>query len=465
MGSANLSPVIQAFLQGHKQQSDLIGQAREILDRQQQIKNQDAERQQRQQQIDEIVRQHNVENKKDQDRLGLEHDLFQLNVKKAHMDAQDKVIAGLKDQSIPLQFGAAPSALIPGLPGVTGASPTTLPGAGIPTVAPTQSVDTPYGKITVPTPQTNTQTAVQQYNALLPQKVEEAKQIFGATKEPQLEATNAYKDAMLQQKDTALAQQRSEFDSRLQQTSMLFQMGLASKGELAAAKAENETAKRYGFRTPEQYKNDVAHNVYKLANGQMGLNEIPDVQERIDTKSALDANHYTVPAKGAIDDAFKRAESAARFVTDGESLKGIAKNDTLGAQGANLVRRAIQSATPFKNSTAATFDSVVKGLNPDVDTALGLSLARAGSSPGFAKRIDELLPNLVDSNETIDNKIKNVADIHLTGIADKIANLPIEQRKLIWGRIVEEHPELLRRTDIGPKVAKAKSTGKYVPGF
>src|SRR5712671_3843168 len=139
----DISPVLEAYLRGQQQQTSIIQQARDIA-------NQQAEREQRQQTINEVVKQHGVENKRDQARLDLEQQMYQLNFRKEQEAVTDKFRESLKNETTPIQM-ATPGIESPTIPQGPGVQ-FPIPGVSLPPVpATSQTMQSPMGPITVPT--------------------------------------------------------------------------------------------------------------------------------------------------------------------------------------------------------------------------------------------------------------------------------------------------------------------------
>jgi hypothetical protein len=483
--AAQISPVLQAFFEGQQNRAKLLQDATDQANIQ-------AERQQRQQQIDELVRQHNLENDRAMKEYDLAQDTHAAAVREANFKAMNDIAAGLKSGTIPLQGTNAPGTLmIPGgqAPGtldtsglpIAGRTSMAIPGLGpnVFTPNPTQTVDMGMGPMTVATPPTTDlqdkehMDAVRVANDIVTFKATSSTDmqdkehmdavraandiaIFKATKEPEYQLQAALKDQQIQN-------QNQYWEGRLQTMQQMYELGIATKEELAQMKADADTAKRYGYRTPEQYQQDVNNNVTGLASGQKQWSEITDPQEKRDTQEALAAKGYQIPAKSLMDDIAARASDAERFVNVAQQMKAMtSENIGLAGQVSNYLRD-LPGVNKF-NQKASTFNSLLQSLVAPLEKAQGLSLSRAGSSVPVANLQKSITPSLTDTPKAVQTKIANAADVHLTEIADKIANMPQAQKILIWNKIATDNPDLMNDPLIGPMVAKAKIVGNYTPG-
>lgn len=456
MGS--ISPVLEAYLRGQQQQTSIIEQAKSIADRQAELK-------QRQQTIDEVVRQHDLENTHNNKMYDLAVQAHDTQRQAGNLQAMKDLQEGLKNGSIPIPgismpggINVAPQTNAPvgagGDAPVLPATPTSgvsIPGAPVQVQSPNYTGATPYGPITVPTPTTTAlQDKINDYNATT-----------GDTKSQLLDFKNYQLTSQLGMKDQALAQQKQISDNNLAQHELLYKLGIDSKEQIAFARAEAASNARYNYMTPEQYKQEVQSNATGVATGQMNWAQV-DPKQRAMVREELNSRKMTdLPVKTA-DDIMSSAGSAARFLKIAPALKAVAGNSTTSDVASNVVRNIVSKTPFYTNPKVSQFNSLLQPLLPDIEKAQGLSLARAGSSPLMATQQKNIMPAITDTADVIDSKIRNATDVHLSDLANKMSNLTPEHRQLMWKRIITENPELKEAPKaIYDAVQKAVKTGKY----
>lgn len=455
----DISPVLASFLAGQQGQTDLIKTAQGIAAQR------DA-RTQRQQELDDIMKRFDISSKQEQSKIDLQTQIMRNSHDLTLAEQRDKLREGLANQTIPAQSTQIQGGIqIPSITngqipnqgeGDAPAAPINIPGISIPgpsasMVSPNQTAPDAFGgQISVPMPALASDIKTKEYM-----------DTQGNFKQQLQDFKNDQLVTQLGMKDKQLEQQGQQFKERLDQAEKLAQMGILSKENLAESRMNYAMAARMHFRTPEQRQLDIKNNATGLATGKYDWSKI-DPEDRAETREALNSMHMTdLPSKTA-NDIMERAGDASRFINVSERLKQIANNNGLGDQATNVVRNMI----PFNlNARAAQFNGALQGIIPSMEKAQGLSLSRAGSSVPFQNQQKNITPRLTDTNDTIDQKITNGADIHLSALADKISNLSPEHQKLIWTDIVTQYPELMDHPVIGPKIAKAKAQGRYKVGL
>lgn len=463
-----LSPILEAYFGGQQQQASLIGQAKELSDsalRRQQAQD---ELKQRQQTIDEIAKQHGVENDRSQKQLELQNRIAEQTHKYQMNEAASNMVKSLQDSDIaPNQFSNHLATLgVPGFsaPGNTAdntssglpqqAGPTVnLPNVNVPQANPMQTITLPSGD-TVQVPAWKTSAEIE--GAKKAADVAQAIKLFNATKEPEYIA----RDQLRQQQMDNMQQQNKD---RIDELTRWHDMTGAFKDQANQAKLDAAGAKRFGYRTPEQYQQDIQNNVTGLATGQKQLSEIVDPQEKRDTQEAMAAKHYSVPDKGTIADINSNAIAASRALKVNSALANMVQgNDTASGKAANILRDL--PIVSKINPTASSFNGLVQSEIAPLEKMQGLSLAKAGASVPFANMQKSITPYITDEPGVIAQKTANVADIALSNIAQKMSTLPDEHRKLLWHNIVHDNPDLLKNPYISPAVSKALQTGTYPVG-
>lgn len=443
--AGQISPVLLAYLQGQQQQTNLANTAQDIIQRRQ-------EAQQRQQQIDEVIKQHGAENANSQRDFELRQDIERLNHQKAVFDVENQVREGLRTGSITPQTSLQSSPMsIPGVQGLT--QPVTIPGADSlnpsQQTSPQQTVDTPFGKVSVAMPKTAIQQQVDLENALAPIKVDQAVRQFKETKEPQY----------LAQIDAA-NQRASDTDQRARDIAdQRYQLGL-TLGEL---------------------RSNINNN--KLTGGMVGA----PLQEHIDSASrAAAVGHYDIAKEP-----YPEVKQMLRNFMLAKGLDPDIPDKTFTqiysiANGAVDVKNTIDAmnsaiAAP-KNWTGRLADAIsggigYEGLGVDKPTyqmfaaklAPTLEIA-SGMSPG-SMRSTALLNMFKGLVRQAGNSAKDIAEkdymavgIPLTAASKQMSVLPTEQRKLVWGQIIKDNPRLMTmHPEVTRSLANAVQTGNFEP--
>lgn len=451
----DISPVLEAFFRGQQQQSSIIQQAREI-------QNTIAERQQRQQQIDEVIKQHGVENKRDQARVDLETQLHKLNFAKAQEDVTNKFRAALQDESIPIHM-AIPGIEAPPVP-QGGAVQFPIPGVSVPPEAsPTQTMASPLdgNPITIPTPKTNRQLSVEQQQALIPGHVlqkqldnkadlEKATALFKSTKEPQYLAQI---DAANQRNEDNNQRARDIADQRFQLGQVMGEMRAGQHlndltGGLIGAPLEEHLDKAVaGAATGHYDSSKEPYPKIKLAirNRMLASGLDPDIPDK------TFANIYST-ANGAVDlkntvDAMNTAIKApknftgriADLVSGGVGYKGLGVDKS-------------------------TYDMFTAKLAPTIEIASGVSPGSMRSTT-LLNMFKGLVRQPGDSADVVAKKDYMAIGIPLTAVSKQMSALPQEQRKLVWTQVIKDNPRLMTmHPEVARSLAKAATTGRFEPG-
>jgi len=468
MGSSNISPVLASFLSGQQGQTSLIQTAQSIIAHQNQQQNQAEERKQRQQELDDIMKRFDASHKLELDKNALAHQAAdtatKLHLAGARQQFLENLVSGAEK---PQQSYQSPTMAIPGLPQVSpdgGQSATPgiqIPNAGLPQLQnnDTQTLDSPFGQISVRMPQTALQSEVEKQKTLLPLKTKEAEELFKATKEPQYQAA-------LDQKDRALANQKDIADLKAEVMRQGYE-GRLSLAELNAQRRASEQLQQWGIpEDPEAARKMVAGYVHAQATGQGSGNPRQEYGPVIGGKveAGLQASDFRTPPKGLRDTIMGAANDASRFLNVMDNFKDTVKAPKgLTGQISNIIadKTGISGLSPYKSQ----FDELQTNLVPSLDTALGLPAGALSRSPKLYDKIKSVAPLPGDKPDVIEKKMADGVDIYLSSISKKLAGLPAPQRAIFWQDIANDHPELINRNPgLRNKLFKAGNTGFYEPG-
>lgn len=475
MGS--ISPVLDAFFKGQSQQSGILQQAQEIS-------NQVAERKQRQQTIDEAIRQHDLENTRDQNRLSLEHDIFQLQHKKAQQEVQDSVIRQLQNGSAPIigqGSTAVPTTMaIPGFqPSVAeqaptiGGTPPAINGPQTPPVNlqmagpgngfspnPNQTVQTAFGPITVPTPQTNIQDAVAQQQALLPGHVlqkqlddkadlQKATDLFKATKEPQYLAQI---DAANQRSEDNNQRSRDIADQR-------FQLGQALGEMRANANLSNKTGGLLGQQLQQHV--DTAINGAAAGHYDTSKEAYPEIKQMVRNGMIAKGYNPDIPDK-TFASIYSTANGAVDLKNTLDSMNTalqVPKNFT------GRIADTLSGGAGYKGLGVdkSTYDMFAAKLAPTLEIASGMSPGSMRST-ALLNMFKGLVRQPGNSAQDIARKDYMAVGIPLTAVSKQMSTLPQEQRKVVWGQVIKDNPRLMTmHPEIARSLANATQTGNFEP--
>lgn len=471
--SSNVSPVLAAFLQGQKQQSDVIGNANEILQRREALK-------QRQQEINDTMKRFNISSQREQEQLDLNTQIHNLTVKQhlhqAGIDLVNHLMANpsvAPDSLHTITPQASPQMQIPGMPGQSGPQLSDVTNKPQAVMAPPQpgepvTMDVGYGPQTVTMPKSTASQQIEQLQALMPVKKAEAQQVqdirdksaesMFEMKSGQQEVLNAVKMAQQKQEfNQTLAQKQAE----LAQKELLFNIGIGAKADLQTAKAELDSYKTLGG-TPEEFAARVKDNAEKVRSGQLDLASINNPMEKTQTRNAMTNLDYVEPKKAVIQKFMSHADDASKFIQTMEQIKPLIQSNGL----TNKISAGFQKMLPdaLTSDEYQKFKSFNQTIVTGLEKAQGVSLSRGGSSVPFTEMQKNIPPRFTDDPATITAKVNNGLDLHLTAAAQELSGMRSKDKTIFWHRIVDEHPELLSNPMVGPKLVRAARTGIYTPG-
>lgn len=457
-----LSPVLEAYFGGQKQQSDLIGMAKDIQDAALRRQQTAQELQQRQQTIDEIAKQHGIENDKAQKQLELSNRIAE-DTHQYHLnEASNNLIQQLRDMNIapsegtniplqnpPTQTIGGVQVPINGSQGLTQFQPN-----------PVQHITLPSGEtVAVPAWKTNAQLAAEN----LPIETAKYNATIGNTKDLQMQAQLERLQDSLNNKDAQNNLQRDLeqriSDNRLQTMlnakdmewqRFLLQSGLPLNPDdlsktVAGYAADEMTGKGTG-NPRAAYGPVIGAQVEKAINASGGR-VMPSTVRDATSGLANDASY-----------ALTKLNQLQNSVPIPTNLVGKLSNVAATKLG-------IDGLSPYKS----IYDTAITDVVPRMDLALGFTSGTLSRNPKLYDKIKGIAPLPGDSADVVNGKLNNAADIFLTSIQKKLSGYNAEQRARIWKDITNDHPELVHDkngqvSSIGKALFNAGNTGTYTSG-
>ena len=459
-----ISPVLQAFLSGQQQQTDVITKAKEALDRQQQAK-------ERRAQLDEIIRQHNLENNRATREFDLQQQIASLTRQKAMDDHAKGLADQLRSGEIPPQMTPATGNIqIPGMqlpqanvsdPVVAGPSPAVnIPGVPIPqNVAPVQHFEHPvYGPIDVPMPMTD----IQHAQAMLPitraaeqdkadVAVNQAKRIYdevNSTRDAEKAAT-----ALEREKDRSAAISR-DADRRVEAAQLASQLRmLQHESDLTGgltADAVNSKVKEI-----------IPHAL--IGNYDISKEPYPKVREALRNGVFETGGNPDIPAK-TYTDIYQKGSTAQ------DIHNTIAAFNDLVAAPHKLTDRiagAITGGVGYKGLGVdkQTFDEFTAKVVPQIEIASGMTPGSMRNTT-MLDMFKKIVRQPGDSAKNIAIKAQLADGIPIAAAAKDISAFPARQQPFLWAEFVKRNPGI---TKLNPDIVQnildaAKPGGSFEPG-
>lgn len=469
MGS--LSPVIEAYLGGQAQQADLLNKNREW--------------QLKQQQLQQIAKEFDINSKRQQSQLNLELQKFGLEQQIAHEKTRQQIMEGMRSGDIP----------IPGTtnfqsPGATTVQPNITPNIGAqptvngpPTMVPGQSysvqqlppigtpvsVDTAFGPMTISRPQTALESTVAQQKALLPGIIagEQAKSeiaskqylnTVGRTKEAELanklDVANAhnsmmsiYYENLIKSKDDATAMRETVARIQGENTAntALIRMGWGSSEMAQQTAANNVALARMGLldTDTEKMMNPAEKNLYKQMLSHSG-------SVRLDPKVRTNMD--------------QNLSSGASLLNDFQQLdqKYPAQTGTIGRAGNAL---ATLPGLGHFTDIGQEFSRVQANIaNLAKQTGETPSMAR---SVALAKKAEAAQIAPTDTPQVRAEKYTKLGDLVLDVVQGGLQNLPTAQKIDIWKQEMDKPimQMLKRNIKFKPVFENILKTGDYNPSL
>lgn len=456
-----LSPVIQAFLAGQAQQTNMAETASQMVNRKEAIK-------QRQQEIDDIMKRFEVQSKQAQERLDLEQQMHALQFKQSMAEEGRKAFEFIKQNP-----EAAPGTYM----STTGmGAPTTVSGPQGPMVIPGM----PQLQAQPPAPGSpitldilGQPTIMAMPRSATDEAIAQAKALQAATAPGRISEFMATHGAIEASKEKSqIAQLQNKLDVQtylgmVKDASARDNMALRER--LAANEAETrmhlEYMKILGPRAlnPELISKDIANEGTMVG---LGYKDIGDVEKSLQdgVKAWLTNNKVNIPAGGGK----KTRDTMITDVDMGNSLLSDLKklNQDFPASG-NAFERAgaavggwdIPIFGPQTEQGRAHLEFNSRIPRYASLTGESASMARAVA---LAKKAEQAKFFITDDPYTRTNKYFRTADLVLSKIAasiDKVANP--EVRKQWWAEAIPKLSVLKSDYRFTPLLEKILATGNY----
>lgn len=473
--SSQLSPILAAYFGGQKQQTDLISQAKELSDSAARRQQAQQELQQRQQTIDEIAKQHGVENDKAQQQLELASKIA-TDTHLYHMtEMQNNLREGMRSGAIPLQTTDVPTLMKSmGLLMTDSPTPQVTDLSGLPTPSQppvtasvpvaqsnaTQTFNTPYGDISLPQPKTAQQSAVEQAQSLLPIEIQKYKDTVGNMQDERMQAAMARLQDSLSNSDNQKDLQRimleklgdmrvgaAETVANQRMNNQMLSWGLppdpdAAKHMVAGYAADEAVGKGTGKDPRQSYGPVVGSMVQQLMNNT-GTRVMPT------------ATRDKVTGMG---------NDVSQTLATLQQLKdSVPVPNTLTGQASNYLadKFGVGGLSPYKS----IYDSITTDIIPKMDVALGFTPGTLSRSPKLYDKIKSIAPLPGDEAKVVAQKTANAADIFFSGISKQLSGYSPAQRAAVWQDIINDHPELPKNyPQLRDKLKEAGTNGNYTPG-
>lgn len=459
---AGISPVLSAYFQGQQVGTGQVQAAKEISDA--------ADRRDlAKKQLDEVIRQHTAENQATLSRLDLEQQQHKLVVQKAMEDVTNNFREGVRSGAIPMsgvhlptgiqipqsppgmapQIGNAPPSALPAIPGIN------LPGQPQFVPNPTQSTSTPFGNVTIPTPQTDVASAVEKARALLPVKQDELNA-----------EADSYVKKMMPSVEAKADTQKAISDARIES----LERGQDIKQQIAEIMGQSKLMNMFMVNginpDPEEFKAQVAKAAHLAATGQLegSLTQTHGPIIGRAAQSMLDSAGMQIPAKGTRDTVTGLLNDASQFLNGIDSYKATVsapKSKTEQITNVLADKLGIAGLSSYKS----VYDMLSMDQLPRLEKTLGMTPGALSRSPKLLDKIKGIVPLPADKQNIVDAKEANGADLFLSAAARKLSSLQPAQRAMFWQDLVKDHPELVNRSQLlRDKLVNAGNTGMYEPG-
>lgn len=453
-----ISPVLQAFLAGQSQQSDIMEKARNYgLQKEH---------------IDALVKEIENRHKEAQQAHDLAVQQFELAGKQHLFEARQQIMQQLRDN--PETAPGTTNFQAPGtnmaIPGMASAQVTPngvsisrgpgdmIPGQPRQVITPPAAgemvhMDTPYGTISVPMPKSSVQSKVEEAEATLPTEVKKYNATIGSSKQlqydtqqsihqSQIDMLNRYHDLLDKEKDSTNA------------TNLL-------RAELNNQAALNrQFASFTGFQNPDDVKRNVNQFVAQATTGHLDPTMMATASpaEKEMFRNTMTGLHYQMVDPKTMADIAKKADVGVQSLasTDQYLSDNPAPKNMLG-KAAQAAVNAAGLNREYKNYRASTLSNV--------ELALGLPLGRISGNVGALKNYEPLLPQPYEGPETTEIKKNKLADIFVGGLADDLNKYQPEQRKMLIRQILSDNPGIENNKYLSDRMHKFLDTGTFTPQF
>lgn len=456
MGGIQFSPVVEAFLRGQQQQGELTSQAQSIADRRKQI--------------DAAIKEAEDKHKLDQEHLALDHQIFELNFKKAQQEAHQNVIEQLKanPETAPGTTNFQQPDVRMAIPGMSQdqmipRSSMGLPSSSIVTPQPGSpvTINTPFGLDTVNMPKSNQEMAIEQANALIPAEIKKYQSTVGNTNTQKLE--NA-----LQLKNI-----QSDYMEKLQELRNEASYYAADSRSAVARENEMRQLEMTMFtlfgpegvqavisKDPQMFGGIVGRHAARIGQGLEEESDLPTgLKGAVGTY--MGRAGITKPEKGIRTDLSAITGGAQQLYND---FKVLDNKYPAGSQLMDRVGNMIAGAgrlNPIKNFTNIGQDFDMYGSN--IANYAGLTGETPGMmrSPLLATKAAAAAPAPGDTPTVREEKRKRIVDLAFSKLQRKIGSLSTPQRIEFWKDAINQMQDLRTDASFADTFSKILKTGTY----
>lgn len=456
MGSS-LSPVLEAYLAGQRQQESLLNSAQDIVQKRQ-------AGQQRQQELNDIMKRFDISSKMESQRVANETERTRLE-HEAHLQTARNMFR----EQLQQDPNSAPGTVqIPGFNlggGVPGTSPLAIPGIqAAPAVG--QQVTDPNTGVSIPMPTSAVNLAVQQQKALMPGIVETKRQEAEAEADAYVRKQAPKFQAQIDQLTSKLTDNDKNWEARLQTQRDVADIR-ANQAANTASLGIQRFMLEHGLSTdPEENRKTVVNAVNQAAVGNSPGNFHADLGPVLgaSVQKVWDQLGYKKVKPTDRDEFMGLGNDTSQFLNTlsvGKSRLG--QPNSLASRAADSIKSLIPGYVP--NTYKSVYDVLALDQLPRLEKTLGMTPGALSKSPKLLDKIKVMVPLPGDSPSTVQLKESNGASLFLDAAARKIAGLPAQQRAKFWQDMANDRQDLIGRNPvIREKLFKAGNTGNWEAG-
>jgi hypothetical protein len=453
-----MSPVLEAFLSGQRQQGSLLQQAQDVIDKREQMK-------QRQKAQEDLMSRFQAENDLSQKEYKLNAEKHANELAVSHFNIQKQVSEMMASGEMPIQQhmeqgNSTPldnGMQIPGMEAAYQSGPTQVP-----VNDPTQTVNIPgMDPFTFGTPKTNIQRAQESQAAMLPGLLEQTKGTEAIKAKYDIEPRLRMMEEVAQAKADSAERIATDRNASNLEIHKAMSDAAQAKGELGQYNAMTKMFPGVDMGTPGAVQKAVEDRKNAFALGEATPTQGSFLDNAAKTK--LIGEGKMLPPSTLNSKVFPNAANAAEFMSNIDNLKGSVGTPTsIGERLQNAISEhlGISGLSTYKS----LFDMFLTAELPKLDLAVGLTPGTLARSPKLINLFKNLYPQPGDVPTTVEKKKANGVDIYMSGIQSQLTQLPKVQRQAYWAKIVDNTPGLLNNVNVADKLKDAIATGNYNPG-
>lgn len=427
-----VSDVIAAFLGGQSQQNDILQAAQAVLDKRKQ-------NEMEQKRIDELIRQHDTEAKQFESRMQLDKDLFDLQHKKAQWDVTQAIREGLRSGTIKPQGIESPdnTQFLPNMQ---------------------QTVEGPFGPVTVAMPGTETEDKLNFAKLMIPieQKLAEVREApKAAARVAELERKLESAKEIQGMKDefsryaadlrAKTAEELGQMRASQQMQHMLMNMGFSGPEDMKKLVLQHAHDQAVGIEDPSSVKGTALGNLVENAKKNLGLT---DLSGGAKTRAAI----------------FSLGTEGSKLLNDFDNLNKLypASPTLTGKAGQKLKTLPLIGQFTDLGQEYNKFES---NLMNYAKTTAGITSSRLLDSNKEQSRFMGSLPRPTDNVAIRNEKRLSLVDNLFTHIDAAISGLSTEQKKHFWTETLKNNETFINlgtdpvfRNNV---IKKVLETGNY----